>query len=277
MKPALVLSCSLVALPGAVLWGQPSPRLSARELFYTPPPQKVASVTPKEVRKAAPPARRRTQPPLSAPDTTPVIPAVQQSGIPLGVRYSLLRATSGGATEEVDPDMVFHSGDGIAVSVQPNDSAFLYVVARGSSGAWKVLFPSEEISGGSNQVERLRAYQVPPGGRFVFHGEPGEEKLFLVLSRQPEPDLEKLIYSLSKPVGAPAAEPPRKELLLAQNVSIDDALVNRIRGQLLARDLVFEKVDERSSGERKEKAVYVVNPSSAADSRLVVDLSLKHR
>jgi hypothetical protein len=44
-----------------------------------------------------------------------------------------------------------------------------------------------------------------------------------------------------------------------------------------SRDLKIEKVDEQTPGEKKETAVYVVNPSGSADSRVVADLLLVHR
>ena len=52
-------------------------------------------------------------------------------------------------------------------------------------------------------------------------------------------------------------------------------MVERLRSDLKSRDLVFEKVDEEA-GDRKEKAVYVANPTGSGDSRLVVDVLLKH-
>ena len=63
---------------------------------------------------------------------------------------------------------------------------------------------------------------------------------------------------------------------------IDDALVGNLRGAVLARDLVFEKVSDktpasRTEGTRKEKAVYVVNTNRSPEARLVIDLVLKHR
>jgi hypothetical protein len=65
-------------------------------------------------------------------------------------------------------------------------------------------------------------------------------------------------------------------MLMAQNRPIDDGLVNRLRNQVYARDLVFEKVDESTPGDKKEKAAYVVNSNAAPDARLVVDVVLKH-
>ena len=72
-----------------------------------------------------------------------------------------------------------------------NTSGYLYVVMQGSSGTWKLLFPSAEVAGGSNLVRKGESRQIPSGdkGQFVFDEQAGNEKLFIVLTRQPEPDL----------------------------------------------------------------------------------------
>jgi hypothetical protein len=199
------------------------------------------------------------------------------SSRPLGLRYSLLKHAGGARYDEVDPDTVFRAGDRIKVSVQSNDSGYLYIVHRGSSGAWRVLFPSPEIEDGNNHIAAHRQYDLPPGGRFTFDEQAGEEKLFVILSRRQEPDLEKLIYDVSNGPRKPAQEEKPKATLMASS-QIDDSLVGRFRNSVLARDLVFEKVDETSEGPRKEKAVYVVNAANRGeDARLVVDLVLKHQ
>ena len=69
--------------------------------------------------------------------------------------------------------------------------------------------------------------------------------MFIVLSRRAEPDLEKLIYSLSqggdtKPASVDKSN-DKSQMILAQG-NIDNAVIERIRGNVLARDLVFEKV-----------------------------------
>jgi hypothetical protein len=69
--------------------------------------------------------------------------------------------------------------------------------------------------------------------------------------------------------------------MIAQSVSsIDDALIARIRGQMVARDLVFEKVDENSTSKsprRGEKAVYVANSKTDPEAWLVAEVTLKNR
>ena len=112
------------------------------------------------------------------------------------MRYSILRR-EGSESVEVSPDAVFRSGDRIRLLVEVTSNGYLYVIHRGSSGVWKPLFPSVDTAGGNNRVERSRPYEIPAGYVFTFDEQPGEERLFIVLSRKPEQDLEKLIYSLS--------------------------------------------------------------------------------
>jgi hypothetical protein len=326
MKRLLVMLAA-----GAAAWGQSNGSLRARELFYTPPPDASAAkqatsapatpvasnaapsqtkAAPKTVARKAPaknaggqvaasntsPASAPSRPAASsgAPSAVPVQNVALQSStaIPLGLRYAILKRNAAGQYQEVDVDSTFHSGDRIRIEVQANQTAHLYVVAQGSSGAWQVLFPSREISGGSNVVRRGDTRVVPGGnaGQFVFDEQAGTEKLFLVLSREPETDIEKLIYSVGGQ-GAPAdsntARPgAAPERVLLAKAMIGDDVISRIRGQMQARDLIFEKVEnekvEPSAGgagasqPRLETAAYVVNPSTAPDARLVVDLKLKH-
>jgi hypothetical protein len=198
---------------------------------------------------------------------------------PLGLRYSLLKQIGNNETVEVDPYAVFHSGDRIRLSIQANDNGYLYIIVRGSSGKWSPLFPSKEIQGGNNAVENGGRYEIPLAGVwFRFDEHPGEEKLFIVLSRQPEPDLERLVQSLRG--DAKATSSPESSISSTESGSIqvvDDAVVGKIRGQVGTRDIVFEKVDDKTPGEKKEKAVYVVNKTGSADARVVVDVSLNHQ
>ena len=269
-------------------------KLSARELFYAEAPPPAAAKAPakapapKPVRQSVATAPTKASPPPAAParvngdfssppPRTDIIPVAYSTSTekPLGLRYSFLRNAGGDEYREVSTDTVFHSGDRIRVAAQPNDEGYLYIVMKGTSGSWKVLFPSAEIAEGSNHVASGRQTLIPPPpGRFTFDEQAGEERLFIVLSRHPEPSLEKLIYSLGS--ASPAANEPPKQLLSASLAPVDDALVGRLRNQVFARDLVFEKVDDATPGDKKEKAVYVVNPTGSPESRLVADVTLKH-
>jgi hypothetical protein len=254
---------------------QDSKKLTARELFYSadspaPPAHKATK---------SKPAHKSATVPEEAPAQQPAVPVVAAAYKPqgphpaLGLRYTILKKT-GDAQLETDTDAVFHAGDRIRLAVETNDDGYLYVVSRGSSGTWKVLFPSPEIKDGDNHIQRRVRYEIPSGYTFTFDEQPGEEKLFIVLSRQPEGDLEGLIYSLGQKGAAPA-ETQKPKMLMA-SAALSDDMIGRLRNAY-ARDLIVEKVDDEEAGPKKEKAVYAVNPSGTADSRVVADVTLRHQ
>lgn len=283
----------LIALLCAVAFPQQERKLSPREIFYSAPaaPAAGAKATARKARPARPveQASARVKPvqtPAAAMEPSKA-PAVADSAVPivlasnttkpLGLRYSLLKRTASGV-EEVDTATEFRAGDRIRLSVEVNDPGYLYIVNRGSSGAWTVLFPSAEIAGGDNHVLPGRRYEIPSGYTFTFDETPGEEKLFVVVARRPEADLEKLIYKLGE-TGAPQPQQTQPKLMLAANISrIDDMLVGRLRNAY-SRDLIIEKVDDKVpvNSRPPEKAVYTVNPSVRSDARVIADITLIHR
>ncbi|MBM3764959.1 MAG: DUF4384 domain-containing protein [Acidobacteria bacterium] len=261
---------------------------------------KAAATAPRPTaqKKAAPPPVEvaKVQPPVSAPVNIPqIIPAAYVSQQPpLGLRYSLLLSRNNEGYREVDSATTFRSGDRLKITVESNDEAYLYVIARGSSGLWKVLFPVTEVASGDNLIQPFRRYEVPNGGRFYFDDQAGEEKLFVVLSRKPEANFEDLIYSVNTPTPAPAksagkkqvasASPPTQKNLQVSALirPIDDALVGKVRNELVARDLVFEKVDDSkpaaaATAKQPETAVYVVNKNAGPNGKVIVDLKLEHK
>jgi len=283
------------------------PQFTARELFYqaveppkAAPAKPVTAPTPASKKKGAPQVAAPVAPDIAAGD--PPSPPVNISNPPvnnkgglrlvnasaqtapaptngpaLGLKYTILKLVNGEMTE-VPPSTVFHAGDRIQFAVQSNVPGYLYIVSQGSSGTWKPLFPSPEVGDGNNKVEGWATYSMPPKTRMVFDEQKGTEKIFIVFSREPEPDLEKMIYSLQGgkpvPVSEPAARP--KQMVTFAQLNIPDSTVGRLR-TTYARDLIIEKVTPQTPGERKETAVYVVNPSGSNDSRVVADFSLEHQ
>jgi len=211
----------------------------------------------------------------TAPDGTPVILAAAG---PLGLKYTILKR-AGSQRLEVADDAVFHTGDKIQVKVETNGPGYLYIVTQGPSGTWKPMFPSAEISGGSNRVEGGKTVTLPSEDYGMTFVEPaGTENIMIVLSRQPVPDFEELIYSLrdkAKPAAQPA-EPKAPGTYLVADARIGDPTVEQLR-RLYSRDLIIEKVTPETPGEQKETAVYVVNPAGGTESRLVADIHLVHQ
>ena len=262
-----MLALTILAASTGLLQAQ-EPALKARELFYTPPAD-AAKPAPTPEKPAPTPKTPEVKAVTKtvAKSTTKSGTHTLSASIPLGLRYAVLKRDVNGQYSEVDPDTSFRSGDRIRIKVDANTSGYLYVVMQGSSGTWKLLFPSAEVAGGSNHVSKGESRQIPSGerGQFVFDEQAGNEKLFIVLTRQPEPDLDKLIYSMGGTVSKDGSRS------LVTQASLGDDVVSKLRAQVNSRDLVFEKVDST------ENAAYVVNPSTAPNARLVVDVALKHK
>lgn len=207
-----------------------------------------------------------------ATTSAPRVPVINASRSPLGLRISILKV-NGADSVEVPPSTHFKSGDRIQLKIQTNSDGFLYVVAQGSSGAWQVMFPAKSKNEGSNRVNAGDEHT----SNFRFDAKPGVEKLFVVLSRQPEHDLDGVIYNrkggeaAAVPTPAVPAQQP-EPVMLAGNLTVNDPLVARMRSSY-TRDLVLEEV---AAPERAERAIYVVNKTTGPDSRVVADIKLTH-
>ena len=112
-------------------------------------------------------------------------------------------------------------------------------------------------------MARGRRYEIPQGYTFTFDEQAGTEQLFIIVSRQPERDLEELIYSLRE--GAPATPEQPKMLLAANRVPIEDGIIGRLRNAY-SRDLIIEKVNDRRFLENASIAGSPVARASASTS-----------
>jgi len=274
------------AAPAAVVAPPSAPPAvkPARPGRQSPSNPDIAAVETRPTHSAAPAPVGNTE----VADRTQIIPASatisavslvpdssRASGTALGLKYTVLKQV-GDEMIEVPADTVFRAGDKIRISVETNQPGYLYIINRGSSGKWNPLFPSSAVADGNNYVEGFRDYTMPPKARMVFDTNRGTEKLFLVFSREPEPNLENVLYSLTTPASDTTAPPARTKTLVASNrLTIDDSTIDILR-TANSRDLVIEKVTDQPVGEKKETAVYVVNPKGASGSRVVADLTLVH-
>jgi len=248
----------------------------------TPKPTAETNVKPKKPKPAKAPATGQAQSGQPAAERpVPIIPVIQASysGVPLGLRYTVQK-TDGGRSTDVPADTTFHSGDHIQLSLEVNDTGYLYVVSQGSSHKWSALFPSSEING-DNSVQRGHAYTVPPGTKAItFDDTPGEEHLFVIFSRQPVQEIDSLIFSLKGGRQTPASdtrrERPVADTLMATARPIDDSEIAAMRATY-TRDLIIEDLGHEPAGQPQDKSVYVVNPKGSAESRVVADISLNHK
>ncbi|HUB79512.1 MAG TPA: DUF4384 domain-containing protein [Bryobacteraceae bacterium] len=269
----------------------PRPAVAAKKPAVQPKPAETAAVS-TPATPSQPAAVTHSSESVTRPDGTMVVKTAlvttapaPENGTPLGLKYTILK-NSGDSMVEVPPDTVFHAYDKIQVKVQTNSPGYLYVVLKGTSGTWTPMFPSPEVADGDNHVDGWSARVVPPGTRMVFDTQTGTEHLFIVFSRTPEKGLEDMIYSLqggakAQPAADKSMDKPKKKYVMTASAEIPDSAIGQLR-DTYTRDLIIETVDDKtpedkSSTDKKEDAVYVVNPSGSADSRVVAEIQLVHQ
>ncbi len=282
--------------------------LTAREIFYASVP---ASNEAKPTPAKSPAAKSTSKPPAqkteasaksasaaTAPSQTAnsnltatssaasstVVPVTLASLTrkPLGVRLSV---SKNGQDTELPPDTTFHPGDRVRFNIQVSDAGYLYIVNRGSSGTWTPLYPLPGQPEASNAVAPGQTYYIPSRDRnFIVSDPPGEEKLFIVLSRTPGLDPQTLALEMSQRESGKAASVPKEPArsakqptIVSQNIApMSDQTVDQMR-KFYARDLIIETVDDQTAGPVKENAVYAVNPGNGDDARVVLDAQIKHQ
>jgi hypothetical protein len=142
--------------------------LKAREIFITPVHEPSTNV----------PANR---PPAATP---------QVSSGGLALRYALLQGIPNSCPDlrsysGVDPDSSFRTGDCVRVFFEVNTPGYFYVLTRGSSGQFTALPVSAGSGAIESKIDPCQTYEFPADTGIRFKDPAGEERLYLVLSREP--------------------------------------------------------------------------------------------
>ncbi len=176
-----------------------------------------------------------------------------------GLKWRVIRKLDSGEEVDADGDQTFHSGDRVRLAFESNINGFLYVAHQGSSRRWTLLFPGETINGGSNAIARGQLTQVPDNGWFRFDDTPGQEELFVVLSRERLADM------------------PGFQGRVRRSDSLPPKAVDDLRLRLASRDLVFEKdtPSPARSTATASLAQYVVNRDELGKA-VSATITLKH-
>ena len=273
---------------GGLMAQQPPPEHKsegARELFYfgvtqkdtLPPIQRSSSGA--RSTKATPAV---TQSAGTQTGRVPAAPgaAVEANAVPhLGFRYTVavVNQTSGKAVA-VDPDRDFRKGECVRLEVESNQSGYLYVLSKQSSGGWLPLFPSSEMPDESNVADPGQKVRAPRDYCFEISDPPGTETLFVALSRSPRDFFDLYDAIKTPPAEAPAnnSRPASNPVQLADARRVDSA-VEKMAKSFGTRDMVIRKVTPAADRQDTDYSVYVVNGSDKPSSTVVKKVEIRHR
>jgi len=283
----------VTAFLAGACWGQQSPELSARELYYRErpddgPPPSVKSSNKPQARQSPPgnDSNAATHKGTSAakpstgtheagsPGNGGIQLAAEKVPVPaghyLGLRYNLLLIDSkNGEATPADSAQVFRSGECVALEFEANRSGYLYVLEQGSSGAWNPLLPSAEMPDEANILKARTSKRVPEKHCYEIASPAGQERIFVVLSRNPE-DLHQLHEAIKNDSGLADAQGQ-----LAKNVIADE--VKRLQAGLQDRDLKVKKIEQPEAAGEPPDSVYVVNASDSSADRVVTEIRIQHQ
>jgi hypothetical protein len=197
----------------------------------------------------------------------------------------LLEKEDRGKSVVMEPGHVFVTGDRVRFRFTPNFSGTLFVMDKGTTGSYTMLFPKSE-TGTNDKLEPGKSYLLPStdNGWFKITGPAGYDVVYFVVTSAAAGAQASAVTPLQVPHAAPAGEThdpstltPRcnDELFRARGDCIDpsagpkkagDALPDNLSG-LKPRDLFFI---------RKEKAT-VVSSTEPLDQPAVFEFHVAHK
>jgi hypothetical protein len=112
----------------------------------------------------------------------------------IGLGYTLFMRDATGRSVRVEPSREFQNGDRVRISLEPNVDGYLYVFHTEGSGPAQMIYPDARLDGGENWIEAHVPLEVPSSEEtderlrwFTFYGDPGIERLYVVVTREPLP------------------------------------------------------------------------------------------
>jgi hypothetical protein len=193
----------------------------------------------------------------------------------------LLEKEVGGKPVVMEPGHVFEQGDRLRFRFTPSFNGTLFVMDRGTSGSYTMLFPKED-TGTNDKMEAGKSYLVPATERgwFRIQGPPGHDVVyFVVTSASGGTNVTSMTLPHLPPPSdkGPVNMTPRcnDEMFRARGDCIDlsagpkaagDSLPANLSG-MKARDLFFI---------RKEKTS-VVSSTQPLDSPAVYEFHVAHK
>lgn len=97
----------------------------------------------------------------------------------VGISYQLVLVSDDGQFKVVPKTRTFRSGERMKMLVRTNRPGYMTILNIGSSGATHVLF--------NEYVDAFRMLEIPGNTNFRFVGDPGTEKILVMLSNEPNP------------------------------------------------------------------------------------------
>ena len=176
--PAAPLPSPTVSQELAATSFRAQPQAARLEMSRMPPAEQEARKDARTLYYAAAGRRGAAAADRAAPPVAALRAKAGPPTAPLGLRYSILRRDAGGQFSAIEPDTVLQPGDAIRLSVEANRRGYISVLRPGAAGVPQM------------RIEPSTRYLLPSEGAITLGQQPGQEKLLLVFSREPQAELD---------------------------------------------------------------------------------------
>jgi hypothetical protein len=110
----------------------------------------------------------------------------------IGLGLTLFTRDSNGLAVRVDPEHVFHKGDRVRVLLETNTDGYLYIFNTTNDGPVVMIYPDAQLDEAGNYIKAHIPWEIPSSASdeerlrwLVFDENPGTERLYFVLTREP--------------------------------------------------------------------------------------------
>jgi hypothetical protein len=106
---------------------------------------------------------------------------------PIALGYTVFLKDSAGGLLVADASREYHSGDRIAISLEPNTEGYIYIFNAENDRDPVMLFPNVLLDGGANAAHAhvRETYPADVNYAFEFDRNPADEHLYVIVSRRP--------------------------------------------------------------------------------------------
>jgi hypothetical protein len=106
---------------------------------------------------------------------------------PIALGYTVFLKDASGGLLAVDASREYHSGDRIAIALEPNTEGFIYVFNAENDRDPVMLFPNVQLDNGANAAHAHVRETYPSDVKYAFEFDqtPADEHVYVIVSRRP--------------------------------------------------------------------------------------------
>ncbi|HSK62910.1 MAG TPA: DUF4384 domain-containing protein [Pyrinomonadaceae bacterium] len=175
---------------GAFLTSRPKQKAAGSGTAARPSRRRPKATVTNDPGKA--PEKKPTNPTGPVASTKPSEPLKPVNAPRIGLGLTLFTRDSNGLAVRVDPQHVFHKGDRVRVLLETNTDGYLYIFNTTNDGPVIMIYPDAQLDEAGNYIKAHIPWEIPSSAAdqerlrwLVFDENPGTERLYFVLTREP--------------------------------------------------------------------------------------------